>query len=106
MGNWPLEKWGRLIDKMPEVILTRAEIGSGLRELRKKYGCTDREFRDDPSARNRVSDEDEFEWEAFLAHSDALRQYEEELHRRYLSQGVSTSKAVADKDEVAEQLAA
>jgi hypothetical protein len=53
-----------------------------------------------------VSDEDEFEWEAFLAHSDALRQYEEELHRRYLSQGVSTSKAVADKDEVAEQLAA
>ena len=91
---------------MPEVILTRAEISARLRDLRKKYGCSNKEFLNNPEVRQRVSDEDEFEWEAMLAHSDALREYEEELHREYLSGGVSASGKVPEKDKVLEQLAA
>ncbi|HWY56899.1 MAG TPA: hypothetical protein VNZ03_20700 [Terriglobales bacterium] len=39
-----------------------------------------------------MSDHDEFEWEAYLIHLDALREREEELHREYLAHRISASR--------------
>lgn len=91
---------------MSEIILTLREIQLRLLELRRKYQCSNEDFRSSPEVRARVSDEDEFEWEAYLAHADALREREEALHRGYLSHGVSVSHEVEDKSQVAALLAA
>ena len=92
---------------MPEVILTLRAIRSRLRELREKYECSNEEFRSDPEIRARVSDEDEFEWEAFLAHQECTLQEEEDLHREYLARlDVSASCEVTEKSQAARLLAA
>jgi hypothetical protein len=91
---------------MSEIILTLREIQLRLLELQRKYQCSNDNFRSNPDIRSRVSDEDEFEWEAYLAHADALQEREEALHRNYLSHGVSMSNEVEDKSQVAALLAA
>ncbi len=93
---------------MSETVLTFAEVKIHLRELQKKYGCSNREFLDDPEVRARVLDEDEFKWEAYLTHVEAMREYEEELHREYLSHVVPPSehhKDEKDEEKVVAQLA-
>ena len=90
---------------MSETILTLQEVRSRLRELQRKYGCSNREFLSNPEVRNRVSDEDSFEWEAYLTHADAMREYEEELRREYLNRVVAPSEPVAERDKVTAQLA-
>ena len=91
---------------MSEIILTRREIQLRLLELQKKYQCSNGDFTSSTEVRSRVSDEDEFEWEAYLAHADALREREEALHRDYLSRGISVSHEDEDKSQVAALLAA
>ena len=91
---------------MSEIILTLREIQLRLLDLQGKYQCSDDNFRSNPEVRSRMSDEDEFEWEAYLAHADALREREAALHRGYLSHGVSVSNEVEDKSQVPALLAA
>ncbi|MGD0570387.1 MAG: hypothetical protein ABSA78_18445 [Candidatus Sulfotelmatobacter sp.] len=94
--------------KMTELILTPVEVRSRLRALQLKYGATNKQFRVDLDVRRRVSDEDEFEWEAYLAHEEAIREREEEEHRRYLSRVVSAPRdaKAKDRDTVQPELAA
>jgi len=66
---------------MSETILTLRTVQSRLRELRRKYSCSNEDFRVNPDVRSRVSDEDEFEWESFLMHEECLLEEEEELHQ-------------------------
>jgi len=91
---------------MSEMIITPLEVRNRLRDLQEKYGFSSHEFRNNPDARNHVSGEDEFEWEAYLTHADVLRECEERLHREYLSHGVSASRTSPDRDRVAQELAA
>jgi hypothetical protein len=93
--------------KMTEIILTPTEVRRRLRALELKYGATSREFRTDLEVRRRVSDEDEFEWEAYLAHEETTRERERELHREYLSR-VSAPRhgEVKDRYRVQPELAA
>lgn len=85
---------------MSETLLTQREIKDRLRALRDKYGCSDHEFRTNPDVRNRVSGEDEFEWEAYLIHLATLRECEERVHREYLSHGVSASQPKTEKYKI------
>jgi hypothetical protein len=91
---------------MSEVILTLRDVKIRLHELQKKYECSNEDFRTDPEVRSRVSADDEFEWEAFLAHADGLHEQEKELHREYLAHGVSAPREVTNKAQVAQLLAA
>jgi hypothetical protein len=69
---------------MPEVVLTNADIEKRLKTFEGKYSLSSTEFQVNPEARARVSDDDEFEWEAYLEHQAALREMGERLHREYL----------------------
>lgn len=91
---------------MSETVITPLEVRTRLRELQEKYGFSSHEFRNNPEVRSQVSGEDEFEWEAYLAHLETLRECEERLHREYLSHGVSASRTSPDRDRVAQELAA
>ena len=91
---------------MSETILTLRAVQSRLRELRKKYGCSNEDFRANPEIRSRVSDEDEFEWESYLTHEECLLEEEEELHQKYLLNVVSVPREVTEKSQVTHSLAA
>jgi hypothetical protein len=92
--------------KMSETILTLGEIQLRLLELQKKYQCSGLDFTTRAEVRSRVSDEDEFEWEAYMAHADALREREAALHRDYLSHGISVSHEDENKSQAVVLLAA
>lgn len=91
---------------MSETILTLRTVQSRLRELRRKYRCSNEEFRLNADIRSRVSDEDEFEWESYLAHEECLLEEEESLHQRYLSNVSAAPDEVTEKSQVALSLAA
>jgi hypothetical protein len=91
---------------MSETILTLRTVKIRLQELRKKYGCSNEDFRVNPEIRSRVSDQDEFEWESYLAHEECLLEAEGELHRKYLSNVVSGPREVTEKSQAAQYLAA
>jgi hypothetical protein len=69
---------------MPEITLTTTDIENKLQELQHRYGISTLEFQTNPDARARVSDEDEFEWDAYIEHQYAIKDMEETLHREYL----------------------
>jgi len=91
---------------MSETILTLRAVQTRLRELRKKYRCSNDDFLLNPDIRARVSDEDEFEWESYLAHEECLLEAEEELHHRYLLTVSVAPQEVTEKSQVAHSLAA
>lgn len=91
---------------MSETLLTLRTVQTRLRELRKKYACSNEEFRVNPEVRSRVSDDDEFEWESYLAHEECLLEEEEELHQMYLSVVSVAPREVTEKSKVAHSLAA
>ena len=92
--------------EMSEIRITRRDVDDRLRGLRVKYGFSSEDFRSNPECRNRVSDQDEFDWESCLVHAEILREQEEELHRRYLVHLVSAPSENADRSRAVLDLVA
>jgi hypothetical protein len=69
---------------MAETILTLRDVETRLDGLQQKYGFSSEQFQNDRGERARVSDEDEFEWDAYLHHRAALKEAEEMAHRAYI----------------------
>ena len=91
---------------MSEMRITLTDVEDRLRELRIKYGFSNEDFRSNPECRNRVSDQDEFDWESSLMHAEIMREQEEELHRRYLVHLKSAPSETADKSRAVLDLVA
>jgi hypothetical protein len=91
---------------MSETRITLRDVDDRIRELRAKYGFSSEDFTSNPECRNRVSDQDEFEWESCLVHAEILREQEEELHRRYLVHLKSAPSETADKSRAVLDLVA
>jgi|HubBroStandDraft_6_1064221.scaffolds.fasta_scaffold01157_8 hypothetical protein len=89
-----------------EIYLTLPEVEAHIRSLEEKYGVPTIEFLRNASVRERVSEDDNFEWEAYLDHRRELREIDEELRREYikaLSQPSSTP--ASDRPNINDPLA-
>jgi hypothetical protein len=80
-----------------EQFLTVAELDELIRKLEEKYGRTTLDFLRDPEFRATVSEDDYFQWEAFVSHKAALDELEQDVRRQYLQQ-VSQAPASAEPD--------
>lgn len=89
-----------------EVSLTMNEVTAFIQKLEEKYGFSTVEFFSDASLRAKVSEDDDFQWEAFNDHRSELARIEEEVRREYLSQVTSSQvpKSPSPEDQI--QLAA
>jgi hypothetical protein len=69
-----------------EQYLSVVELDELIRKLEEKYGRTTLDFLRDPDFRATVSEDDLFEWEAFVSHRADLGEMENDLRRKYLQQ--------------------
>jgi hypothetical protein len=66
-----------------EQILSSAELDEAIKKFEEKYGRTTLDFFRDPST---VSDDDAFEWQAYVSLKADLDEVENDIRRGYLQQ--------------------
>lgn len=69
-----------------EIILTLGDVEETLNAFEKEYRVSSVEFLSNAKLRESMSEDDVFEWEAFINHKRALQEIQAELHREYLHQ--------------------
>lgn len=69
---------------LSETYLSLVEVEARIRFFEQKYGVSTMEFLRNSVIRARVSEDDIFEWEAYLDHRRELRNIDEELRREYI----------------------
>ena len=69
-----------------EEFLSIADLEELIRRLEEKYGRTTLDFLRDPEFRAKVSEDDMFQWDAFISHRTELREIENDVRRQYLQQ--------------------
>jgi hypothetical protein len=91
---------------LKEICLTLPEVETFIRSLEEKYELSTVEFLRDPASKEKVSEDDIFEWEAYVDHRRELRLIEEDVRRKYIQCLSQSSKATtSDRPSTADQLA-
>jgi len=68
-----------------EIYLSISDVEEALSAFEKKYKISSSAFMSDPAARAALTEDDVFEWTAFIDHKNELQEVYQELHREYLS---------------------
>ncbi len=68
---------------MEQVMLNLQDVERVIRAFERKYGISSVEFLKSVGNQE-VSEDDDFEWEAYLDHRRNLREIHEQLHRDYI----------------------
>jgi hypothetical protein len=89
---------GLLMIASRTIVLTLSDIEEAIGRLEQKYGTKSLNFLLDGETRALVSEDDIFEWEALLDHRNQLKEFQEDLHRKYLSRRAGSAKRVNDPD--------
>lgn len=67
-----------------EVYLSLREVEDYVRRFEEKYKMSSAEFLRNAEQHTEVSEDDVFQWEAFIDHRRELRSIDEQVHRHYL----------------------
>ncbi len=90
-----------------EQCLTLVEVENLIRQFEEKHGLTTAIFLRDTDARERLPEDDIFEWEAYIDHRAELRRLDDEIRKVFLGRVTHTSAAdEASTDEKQALLAA
>lgn len=80
-----------------EQVLTLLEVEAVIHKFEEKYSVSTTEFLTNAALREKMLDDEVFQWEAFNAHRDELERVAEEVRSAYLG----TVKKCADDSRVA-----
>ncbi len=68
-----------------EVVLSLHDVERAICAFERKYGISSAEFIKNEAFRRSISEDDVFQWEAFLDHRSELRNISDRLRRDYLN---------------------
>lgn len=73
------------VSQLQEVYLTLGEVQEYISAFERHYGFSSEEFIRDPGRHAEVSEDDAFDWEAYLDHRAELQRMDEKVRRDYLA---------------------
>jgi hypothetical protein len=94
------------VTKSREIFLSLGDAERYIRGFEGKYGISSEDLLRDPTLREKVPEDDAFEWVAFLDLKKEIETAQEELHLEYLADLESAGPGIPHREIRAELLAA